>query len=735
MNTRESWASDLQWLPQAEQEVEAFLDMLFENDSVAPFVAYRMIQRMVTSNPSPRYMTQVTNAFRTGTYGGQTFSGRYGDMAATVAAILLDPEARSPVLEADPSFGALREPIVKILYFMKSLGYRSHYDQEVHLPNLIDRIGQDAFRAPSVFGFYLTENRPAGPISNAGLASPEAELGTAPQIVQFLNGMTSLIDHGLSSCDRGFARNWFPQFDRTWRRCGSEGWQYADGNITYAPVDGATAEQVIDDLDLVLTAGRLNRTLRTYFLQEYNAEMTAKTPMDAMKLALKMFISTAEFHMTNANILSGKTRTSTATVQSQGRQYKAIVVLFLNGGFDSYNLVVPHSNCAGKDYYLEYEQVREGARVPKKDLLTISVDAGTQPCDTFGVHPNLPIVRQLYNAGEASFLANIGALVEPITKADYKKQSGVIKKLPPSLFAHNIMQRSMHNLHAQNSAAKGILARTINALLEQSTPFKSEIYSLMGNVKMVEGSKQAADIIDPNQGVVPFEQFDQLGHRIGNITQDESESYFAETFNALLDTSLKKTALIADKLEQTNLDITFGDDRISKQLRQVAKLIKMRADLETERAVFVTNRGGFDTHNTFDLTPMLDDMNAGLTAFVAEMKAQGIWDHVTVLTVSDFARTLTSNGQGTDHAWGGNHFIMGGGVNGGKFFGKFPEGLTEAAEMNIGRGRVIPTSAWESVWKGMVEWFGVEPGQMGEVLPNLANFPDSDVWGKNQLYK
>jgi cullin-associated NEDD8-dissociated protein 1 len=106
------------------------------------------------------------------------------------------------------------------------------------------------------------------------------------------------------------------------------------------------------------------------------------------------------------------------------------------------------------------------------------------------------------------------------------------------------------------------------------------------------------------------------------------------------------------------------------------------------------------------------------------MRAQGVWNDVVVMSVSDFGRTITSNGQGTDHAWSGNHFIMGGGVKGKKILGKYPRGLRESDELNIGRGRIIPEIAWEHPWNGILEWFGVAPANMDICLPNRRNFPD-----------
>ena len=128
------------------------------------------------------------------------------------------------------------------------------------------------------------------------------------------------------------------------------------------------------------------------------------------------------------------------------------MVIFLAGGADSFSMLVPHSNCKDKDLYDEYAKVRTGAAIAKTSLLPITPKAGTQPCDTFGLNPNLPFVKSLYDTNEAALLANIGAMIEPVSKEGYFKRSA---NLPPGLFAHNVMQRSMHNLHAQSPTAKG----------------------------------------------------------------------------------------------------------------------------------------------------------------------------------------------------------------------------------------------------------------------------------------
>ena len=147
-----------------------------------------------------------------------------------------------------------------------------------------------------------------------------------------------------------------------------------------------------------------------------------------------------EFHATNHLTPTDEARQEAAKVTSMGRPYKAIVVLFLNGGADTYNLIVPHSNCAASDLYAEYEAVRGPAiALPKEKLLPFNVSAGSQPCSTFGLHPELPALHDLYLSGEASFVANVGALVQPVTKDTWRKT----KDMPNSLFAHNAQQACM----------------------------------------------------------------------------------------------------------------------------------------------------------------------------------------------------------------------------------------------------------------------------------------------------
>ncbi len=190
----------------AQYETEAVLDHYFFHDNTPPFLARRLIQRLVTSNPSPRYIQTVAEAFKSGSYDARGMSfgtGKYGDLASTFAAIYLDSAARSVVLDADITSGALREPIIKVLGLMRSMEFVSRAPiTMVH--GVHNKIGQDAHTFDSVFSFFRPEFQPHGRVGDAGLVSPEALLLDMPKITGLLNGMTSIVRFGLSSCQSGF---------------------------------------------------------------------------------------------------------------------------------------------------------------------------------------------------------------------------------------------------------------------------------------------------------------------------------------------------------------------------------------------------------------------------------------------------------------------------------------------------------------------------------------------------
>ena len=363
--------------------------------------------------------------------------------------------------------------------------------------------------------------------------------------------------------------------------------------------------------------------------------------------------------------------------------------------------------------------------INKLDLLQIKPRPKSQPCEVFGLNPVMPNLKRIYDEGDAAMIANMGALVEPVTKQEFKEKA---KRLPPSLFAHNIQQRVMASVWAQYSSAGGVVGRIMSSLRlgRHEAPYKVGLYSLDGNQKIIEGST-SPNFVDGRTGVKRFTQYETLKDDIHKLTSEKSHSLFAETASEQLEATLKNTESLGQRLESTLLktDEAAFTSNVAKQFLQVAKLIKIdKRDLEMERSGFVTTLGGFDTHNTaVKYDEHMANVDTALGLFEAEMKAQGLWDAVTILTVSDFGRTLTFNGLGTDHAWGGNYFVMGGNVSGAQIHGKYPDRLIEEeSDVNIGRGRILPTLPWESMWEGLSQWMGVHELEIPGVLPNLKNF-------------
>merc|ERR1711988_1461893 len=443
-------------------------------------------------------------------------------------------------------------------------------------------------------------------------------------------------------------------------------------------------------------------------------------------------------------------------VQSLGRPFKAVIVVMMTGGADTYNLLVPHSNCPSEDLFEEYSTARGGvwdpdaetggAALAKDSFHTINIDNTNpqqqqqpQPCQTFGVHHKLPILKTLFDAKQCSFLANMGFLIEPInTVNEYKKKK---KRVPKGVGDHRGAQTHAQTLNAKTYSSDGVLGRLMKHLNTlENAPYKANLFSFK-NMKINEGASASPYILSKTSptGIPRFEQYSQYKKGIDDLTSKGSHSYFADSMSNSIANSLEQTEELGSLMGNVKLTKTFkSDNEVNSAFSQISKIIKLKDQLKLERAGFITTVHGFDTHHTFDDQTSLhfDRMNSAITTFKEEMVAQNMWDNVAVLLVSDFGRTITSNGKGTDHAWGGNYAVLGGEINGGKILGKYPTKLGADGELNFGRGRIIPSTSWESVWTGLSEWMGVENDEdLTKVLPNLKNFQEEKLFRKGVLFK
>jgi len=213
---------------------------------------------------------------------------------------------------------------------------------------------------------------------------------------------------------------------------------------------------------------------------------------------------------------------------------------------------------------------------------------------------------------------------------------------------------------------------------------------------------------------------------------------FGEWYSDVLVKSLAHNQLLYDTLQRKTTTVTFPNSHLGRQLGMVAKMIDSRNERGTDADLFFLSTGGWDTHSQVLMNQenLFSNVDASFKAFADEMKGMGVWENVTLIETSDFARTLTQNGGlGSDHAWGGNYIMMGGSVKGSQIVGTFPEHLKEGSPLNIGRGRIIPTTPWESVFLPIAEWAGVPRDDFGYVCPNMGNFPEEVFFDTTDLFE
>ncbi len=453
-----------------------------------------------------------------------------------------------------------------------------------------------------------------------------------------------------------------------------------------------------------------------------------------------------------------------------GDQYKALVCLFWSGGNDGNNMVIPNhgdTSITGMSTYANYSSVRSGSTLalPQNTLLPIAVprfrDNQNQPL-SFGLHPSLgpgatnainPGIYELYGMGKLAVVTNVGTLVQPLTKTQY--QSTTSPK-PYQLFSHSDQvtqsQTSISNTQAFTGwggriSDKMTAGQNPSGLIPMITSISGAQLFTAGQMTLplaiANAGTSLAGVLNPaGFGSTPSgANLARLNAFNALRAQDLSSNYVAQASH------ITDLAMQANGALQTfqEVNVTFPNTSIGNQLKQVARLIKKRLDLNVNRQIFYVQIGGFD-HHTDELSgqvSLFSQFSQAMRAFYDEMVDQGISNDVTTFTLSDFGRTFTPSGTGaavgTDHAWGNHVFVMGGSVVGGNFYGSLrPDGsgayfptLTVGGEddtTNPGtsaRGRWIPTTSVDQYAATLARWFGLpqDTPTLNAVFPNLANFP------------
>lgn len=475
-------------------------------------------------------------------------------------------------------------------------------------------------------------------------------------------------------------------------------------------------------------------------------------------------LATQMHHLGMMSAMAQKVDDSFDKTVAGGDAYKALVLIYWSGGNDGNNMVIPNHNDASVSNYSAYSAARaaQGLALAQNTLLPISVPRIGNL--SYGLHPSLgPVtgginngIHELWALGKFAVVANCGTLVAPMTKAQYQNNS-VMK--PYQLFSHSDQVAQSQTSVSNTTAFTGWGGRVSDRMTQSSNP--SGLIPMVTSIAGAQlftagqttlplaiaqanntGTPNLANVLNP-QGFnataasqARLAAFNQLR------TQDLDSNYVAAASH------VTDLAMTANAALQTSQEVTvpFPNTGIGLQLKQIARLIKKRTDLNVNRQIFYCQIGSFDTHNNQlnGQANLLSQFSQAVRAFYDEMVVQGVSNDVTTFTLSDFNRTFNPAGSGgtvgSDHAWGNHMFVIGGSVAGGDFYGinttngtPFPTlviGTAGPDDTNSGsgaRGRWIPTTSVEQYAATLARWYGLPEADMPIVFPNIGNFASSNL--------
>jgi len=405
--------------------------------------------------------------------------------------------------------------------------------------------------------------------------------------------------------------------------------------------------------------------------------------------------------------------------------YRALVCVFLHGGNDGFNVLIPRDI----DNYSIYQASRQNLAIAQDQLLPITPLSGGD----FGFNPAMPELQALFQSGNLAVQSNVGTLIEPVTREQIIAKTA---NLPPQLFSHNDQQALWETAYADGPGTTGwggLIADLVSA--QNNSPVSMNI-SIAGNNLFQVGNNNAPYSMNaqgPKEliGIRDSVSWEQSRAAVFNRIRDLSSNHLLETEHSDV---IRKTQETADLLttalsSATPINTSFPTgNSLAAELEMVAKMISLRDVLGFQRQIFFVSMGGFDTHDRQnDAQPaLLANLSQAMDSFYKATQELGVASQVTSFTSSDFGRTLTSNGDGTDHGWGSHHLIMGGAVNGGDIYGVLPE-LAIGGPDDADDGRMIPTTSVEQYSATIARWFGLSESELIQVFPNLGNFNSSDM--------
>ena len=405
--------------------------------------------------------------------------------------------------------------------------------------------------------------------------------------------------------------------------------------------------------------------------------------------------------------------------------YRALVCLFLFGGNDAGNMVVP----TGADY-AAYAAARGVLALPEATSLPISPANGDGR--TWALHPSLAEVQTLFANRRLALVGNAGSLVAPVTRADYLANRA---SLPPQLFSHSDQQVQWQTSVPDGDGRTGWGGRTADLLRSlNGTSRVSMSISVAGTNRFQVGSEVFQYQVTSN-GSISLSGYqhppstDPQSRAIDRMLVRAHTNVFENAYRGIVRNALDGDRLLASALASAPaLTTVFPTTSLGNQLRMIARLIGVRSQLEHNRQIFFCSVGGYDTHGgqLTSQTNLFRELSQALAAFYAATTELGVADRVTTFTASDFGRTYATNGQGSDHGWGSHHLVLGGAVRGGSIYGRMPV-LAINGPDDTRQGRWIPTTSVDEYSATLARWYGVSDTDLRLVLPNLGRFATSGL--------
>jgi len=420
---------------------------------------------------------------------------------------------------------------------------------------------------------------------------------------------------------------------------------------------------------------------------------------------------------------------SAASAQTMPSDFKALVCVFLYGGNDHSNTIVPFDNA---NYQL-YAQSRTNLALAQNTLLPLATPTNPSMVGRqVAMRPEMAPLKAIYDQGKAAVLANIGPMRAPMTMAQYRNNS---VPRPMGLFSHNDQQSDWQSFGPEGTRI-GWGGRMGDLFASANSYQNVTAISTSGAAVFVSGSSVAQLQLGNNgaQGIPALQananvfSTTSASAPLKDIMTAASSHVLANDYNKIVKRSTEAAAAINTALGAVTLTTQFPGTGLGNQMRNVARMIAARQALGARRQVFHVSIGGFDQHSGLVAGhgPLWTQISAAMAAFYNATVELGIANNVTAFTASDFGRTLDSNGQGSDHGWGAHHMVVGGAIKGGEMYGTWPDTVLRGPN-DVGRGNLLPTTSVDQLVGTFATWFGVPSGSMKDVIPNATNWPSLDL--------